>query len=55
MIAGTHTVIDPRAVVVEPLYAVVTEGAVPGPLCSDNLAVGTQTARIELLDQVLKM
>ncbi len=40
MVAGAHAVVDPGTVVVKSLYTSVTEGAVAGALCPNDLAVG---------------
>ena len=49
MIASADAVIDPWAVMVEPLYALVADTAVTWPLRPNDLAVGTQKDRVKVL------
>ena len=49
MISSADAVIDPWTVMVEPLYTLVADAAVTRPLRPDDLAVGTQQDRVEVL------
>ena len=49
MISSADAVIDPWAVMIEPLYALVADAAVTWPLSSNDLAVGTQKDWVEVL------
>jgi hypothetical protein len=49
MIASADAVIDPWAVMIKPLYALVADAAVAWPLSPYDLAVGTQKNRVEVL------
>jgi len=49
MIASPDTVIDPWAVMIKPLYALVADAAVAWPLRPYDLAVGTQQDWVEIL------
>ena len=51
MVLDSHAIVYPRAVVVEPLYALITDGAVSGPSRSDHLALGTQVCWIDVSEQ----
>jgi len=52
ILPGTNTVIDPLAVMVEALYASVTDEAVARVRCASDLAGRTQSVRVHLLDQL---
>ena len=49
MITSANAVIDPWAVMIEPLNALVTYAAVAWPLSPYDLAVGAQQHRVEVL------
>lgn len=49
MISSANAVIDPWAVMIEPLNTLITYAAVTWPLRPYDLAVGTQQYRVEVL------
>ena len=49
MISSADAVIDPWAVMVEPLYTLVADAAVTRPLSPYDLAVGTQQDWVKIL------
>lgn len=49
MIASANTVIDPWAVMIKPLYTLVTYAAMAWSLRPNDLAVGTQQHGVEVL------
>jgi hypothetical protein len=46
VVVYSHTVVYPRAVVVEAFNTAVTDGTVPGPGSSNAHAVGTEVGRL---------
>ena len=55
VIASSHAVIDPWAVVVEALYAAVADVAMPAPRSAYNFAVGAQAGSLKLLCEYLPL
>lgn len=55
MVAYADTIVDPWAVVVESLYAVVAYLAVPAPAGADSVAVGAQLGAVDCFQVVLKV
>ena len=51
MVVHAHTIIDPRAVMVEPLHAPVAYATVPGAVRPNDLAVSAQEHRVKNLHQ----
>ena len=49
MVSGADAVIEPRTVVVEPLHASVTDGAMARSFGTDHLTVRAQEGWIETL------
>lgn len=52
MVPHTDTVIDPRAVVIEPFDAVVADGTVLGPGGAQDFAVGAHLAWVHFREDV---
>lgn len=52
MVADANTVVDPGAMMVESLNTDIADGTMPGSRGPDDLAVGAQVSRVELLEQV---
>jgi len=48
MIFDTNTVVNPRAMMIEPLYTSVTNGTVPGARSPYHLAIWAHISRIYL-------
>ena len=49
VVSGSDAVVDPRAMVVKPFYAFVTDCTVTGAFSPDNLTVRAQRHSIKLL------
>lgn len=50
MVANTHAVVNPRAMVVEALHASVAKSAVSRPLSPNDFTVWAERARVEFLN-----
>lgn len=55
MVAYADTVVDPWAVMVESLYAMVAYLAVPAPAGADSFAVGAQLGAVDCFQVVLEV
>lgn len=55
MIAYTHAIVDPGAVMVESLYTLVANAAVTGSLRPDYLTVWTQQDRVKVFQHGLQI
>ena len=55
MVSKANAVVDPRAVMVKSLYAVLADGAVPTPASPDSLTVRAQLAGINVVEQLAKV
>jgi len=55
MVAQTNAVVDPGAVMVKSLYALVAHSAVPGSRSPDGLTVRAQLCALNSSDQVSKV
>mgnify|MGYP000644818992 CR=1 FL=1 len=53
MVLSADTVIDPWAMVIEPLNTSVTDAAMPRPGCSNDFAVWAQEHWVETLEHIL--
>ena len=54
MVADSHTIVDPRAVVVKSLYTVPTDRAVSTPTSADAFAIGAQLSTVDHVEHVHK-
>ena len=52
MISDTNAVIEPWAVVIEPLNTAITDSAVAGARCAQNHAVRTHLTRMDVLEKL---
>ena len=55
MVAHSHAIIDPGAMVIETLHTAITESAMARPLSPDDLTIRTETTRIKLLNKMLSL
>ena len=55
MVTDANTIVDPGTVMVEPLYTLVANAAVSGPICPDDLAIRTEQHRVKLLQHFRKV
>ena len=55
IVALAHTVIDPGAVVIESVDADAAQVAVAAARRADDLAVGAQTGRLQLLEELFEV
>lgn len=52
VVLGSHAVVDPRAMVVKALNALIADAAVPRPISSDHLAIGAKEHGVEILKHI---
>ena len=50
MIADSDTVVDPRTMVVESLYAVAADRAMPATTCPYQLTIGAELSAVNVLE-----
>lgn len=55
VVVEANAVVDPGAVVVVPVHALVADDAVPRPACPDDFAVGAQRLRIKCFQKLHKL